>query len=270
MKKTIFAALALAAAGSTLAAATNPLAYPTAPVKEKSPYTYELGFATHRETYQEFEAGDKLMQEEALMTVIKGSIARNIGTTGGKVILAGEFGVGHANYTGAYWGGRYGDLVMVDLGRRLFEVTGMYKQTAPAWNGLAVGAGLGYRRLVDNLQQGGPGGYQRINDRTYLVLALEQGIDFPLWNVKPGVQYKHILSSKQKSEGLLGGVDVTQRHGHGAEASIAITQKGPSYNVVITPYVRVWTMGDSEVHRLGVYEPRNTTREAGLSVAYQF
>jgi hypothetical protein len=270
MKKILIAALAFAAAGSAMAASTNPLASPAADAPAaKTPYVYELGVSTHRELYEEFADGDKLMQEEAIMTTIRAGVSRAIGDTGGTVVLSGQFGFGKGDYTGSYMDGKYGDLRIPGLKRTLVDVSAMYKQTAESWAGLTAGAGIGYRRLVDNLQDGGPGGYKRINERTYLTASLERAIEFSTWTVTPGIQYKHILSSKQTSE-LYGGVTVDQPNGHGAEASIAFIRKSDGYRTVITPFFRIWDIKDSDVHKIGLYEPRNKTKEAGIAVTYQF
>lgn len=274
MKKSALALVAFALAGTAFAAApvntsTSPLA--VAPeVKIASPYTYELGLGTHRELYEEFNAdGSKLMQEEAQMTAIRGSVSRKVGDTGGAVILSGEYAFGDSTYTGAYWGGNYGDLKIKGLSRYAFDTQLTYKHTSPMWNGVSVGAGLGYRRLVDNLQEAGAGGYKRVNDRYYLALSLEKDIAIDAWTITPSAQYKHILKSNQYSD-LFGGVNTAQKEGHGAEFAVAFAHKGADYTTVITPYYRMWDIKDSEMHPLGVYEPRNKTSEAGVALSFKF
>lgn len=269
MKNILIAALAIAAAGSAMAASTNSLAIPTEDSVNQSAYGYALGVSTHGEVYEEFADEGILMREEAVISAIKAGVSRAIGHTGGAVMLSGVFGIGRANYIGSYMDGNYGDLRLAGLRRSLVDVTVMYKQTAPLWNGLIASAGLGYRRHVDNLQDAGPGGYKRINQRTYLVASLEQAVNFANWTIIPGVQYKHILSSKQLSD-LYGGVTVDQPNGHGTQAAVAIVQHGVGYNTVITPFVRMWDIEDSDVHSTGLYEPRNKTKEFGIAVTYQF
>lgn len=271
MKKTLFAVAALLAAGSALAASTNPFSREVPQIiPEASPYTYELGVTTHREIYSEYLGdGSKLMQEEAWMTGVKGSVTRDFKDIGGKLVLTGELALGRANYTGSYMGGNYGDVQVSNINRNLVTVTGMYKHSAPLWNGLGVGAGLGYRRLVDNLQEAGSGGYKRTNDRLYLILGVEQAIQFKTWTVTPALQYKHILVSKQTSD-VMGGITVSQHRGYGAEASVAFARKGDKYNTIITPYYRMWDIKDSSVDSTGAYEPRNKTKEVGVSLTVQF
>lgn len=273
MKKSALALLSFALAGSAFAAgtvntSTSPLATPD--IKEVSPYTYELGMGTHRELYEEFDnSNGKLMQEEAQMIAIRGSVSRKIGDTGGTVILSGEYAFGDSNYTGAYWGGKYGDLKIKGLGRSAIETQLTYRHTSPMWNGVSAGVGLGYRRLVDNLQEAGPGGYKRVNDRYYLALSLEKEIAVDAWTITPSAQYKHILKSNQYSD-LYGGINTAQKDGHGAEFAVAFATKGTDFTTVITPYYRLWDIKDSEIHPMGVYEPRNKTSEAGVAVSFKF
>lgn len=268
MKKAFFAALATLAAGAAVAAPNagdKPLEMPTQNV---SPYTYSLGVTTHQETYTEYADSAKLMREEALMTGIKGSIERDVVRGLGKLRLTGEFAVGQADYIGSYLGGKYGDVKIQGLSRQLIEVTGQYRQDAPAWNGVALGLGLGYRRLVDNLQEAGPSGYKRINDRIYFSLGLDKTFDFNEWTVTPAVQYKHLLWGEHKSD-LVGGITVSQNTGSGSELSVAFQHKGGRYPTTITPYYRTWHLKDSNVQS-GFYEPENKTQELGVAVTFQF
>jgi hypothetical protein len=271
MKKILFAALALAAAGSSMAAPTNPRAVPVAESAPKASYTYELGLSTHREVYEEFASGGKLMQETAVMTSLVAGVSRAIGDTGGSVELRGQVSlVGKADYTGAYMGGEYGSVYGSGQHRHFLDVTAMYKQTAPEWSGVTAGAGIGYRRLQDNLQELGPGGYERINHRIYLTASLERAFEFTNWTITPGVQYKHTISSKQKSD-LAGGVSNKQPTGPGGEVSVAVIEKGARYNSILTVFYRGWNTKDSDVDAAtGLYEPRNKTKEIGVAATYKF
>lgn len=271
MKKILFAALALAAAGSSLAAATNPLVLPVAEAAPKSPYTYELGIATHREVYEEFADSGKLMQETAVLSSLVAGVSRAIGDTGGAIELRSQISlVGKADYIGAYMGGEYGSVRGSGQHRHFVDVTATYKQTASEWNGVTAGAGVGYRRLQDDLNDLGPGGYKRVNQRVYLTASLERAFEFTNWTITPGVQYKHIVSSKQKSD-LAGGVTNKQPNGQGGEVSVALIEKGIRYNSVLSMYYRGWNIKDSNVDAASkLYEPRNKTKEFGVAATYKF
>lgn len=272
MKKTLIALLALAAASSAMASSTstNPFArdIPDPVPVVPSPYTFELGLTTHYESYTEYGLdGSKLMNEKAILGGVKGGVTRKIGDTGGSVVLTGEYAVGKSQYTGSYLGGSYGDVGFNNLGRSLLEVTGMYKQSA-LWDGLSVGLGLGYRRLVDDLQDA-PGGYKRVDDRLYAIALIEQSFKTKNWTITPGLQGDYILTGKAKSDTL--GVSVSQHDGYGAQAQVAFLHKGVKVNTVVTPYVRYWNVKDSSVDAAtGLYEPRNKTMEGGVNLSFQF
>lgn len=233
-----------------------------------SPYVVELGVSQHHELYEEFDqTGAKLMQEAGPMMGLRLSVSRK-DSSNGRWTLSAEVAQGNSTYTGSYWGGSYGDLRISGLSRTLLDIQGVYAHSAPEWQGVSVLAGVGYRRLTDNLQEAGPGGYKRVNDRYYVILGAEKAIHFENWAVTPGAQYKHLLRSSQFSD-LFGGLNARQKSGHGAEFYVTFEQKGDERAMVIKPFVRLWDIADSEVVQ-GTYEPQNTTREVGLAVSWRF
>lgn len=263
--------LILAAASSAFAVETPAKNGEVAvPAAAKSPYYFDIGVTTHREVYEEFSNGLRGMRETAVMNSLHAGVQRAIGESGGRVELNGELGLGSGDYTGSYMDGNYGDLHFSGLHRQLASVEALYKFSAPAWKGFTVGAGAGYRHHVDNLQDAGTAGYKRINDRSYLLLGVEQRIQLENWTITPALQYKHIVSSKQKSD-LAGGVSVEQPDGYGAELAVSFSRKSEGYSVEYTPFVRTWDMQDSKIDAgTRLYEPRNKTREIGLTVAFHF
>lgn len=288
MKKFVLAFAAVAAAVSAQAAQVSPRAavvpsaeaiesakpvvVPPAPVRlslEKSDTTKIYGgLTTYRERYQEFdENGDKLMQEAGTM---KGAfIGVNKALQGNASVRAElTYAQGDSTYTGAYWGGQYGDLVVNDLSRKMVNLYGEYSQTSPMWNGVTASAGLGYRRLTDHLEEAGPGGYKRVNDRIYATVGLKR--DFKLddkWTLTPRAQFKQIIYSEQYSA-LMGGVTVEQK-GRGAEYGIDLTYRDGKCDVTLSPFIRTWNVKPSNVVN-GVYEPKNDTREVGVSLSMAF
>lgn len=250
------AALALfASAGAAVAA------------EPASAYSYELGLTSHHETYKELDRfGDKLMQETAPLVGIKGSVSRAFGEHG-KVKVSGEYAFGQSHYVGSYQGGSYGDVHAGGIGRELFETTAIYTHAAPEWGGVALSGGLGYRYLVDNLQDAGAGGYERVNQRIYAIVGIEHTLQGASWAVTPAFQYKHSLKSRHDSD-LLGGIRHRQ-HGNGGELSVAFAQTKGDYPVTIRPFVREWRIDDSNVVD-GFIEPKNRTREVGFDLAWRF
>lgn len=274
MKKSLFALASLTfIAASAMAQASNPVAsldgaqVTAAAPEAKSPYTFELGLTNYFESYDEFYAGSKLMSEDAPMVGIRGSVARGISATGGKVVLSGEFAQGKANYTGSYMGGSYGDLSISNLRREMFDITGVYKH-APSWNQIVFSGGLGYRSLTDRLDDAGAGGYKRVNTRLYGIMGAEREFKTADWTITPSVQYKHSLVSSQFSD-FFGGIDTDQKTGYGAELAVSFVQRDAAYPLVIKPFVRTWELADSEIVQ-GMLEPKNSTREVGITVSLQF
>lgn len=252
MKKTIFA-LALASLSMGAFAATNG-------------YTVEVGTSLHQERYEEFADGEKLMQEKADMVGVKASISRQL-TSVGAIKASLEYAHGDADYTGAYWGDAYGSLKVPGLSRHLFEVSGTYTHHFAEAAGIDVVGGLAYRRLQDNLQEAGAGGYERVNEMYYAIAGVERAFKVEGWTVKPGVHYKLPLHARQHSD-LLGGVTVKQKHGYGTELFAQVTPAGST--LTITPFYRHWSIKDSEISADGLYEPRNKTREVGVAVSVRF
>lgn len=250
----------------------KPVAVPPAPMSlklDKADTTkVYVGLTAYHETYQEFaDNGDKLMQE---VGTLKGAFIgvtkelQNHAAVRAELTLAR----GDSKYTGAYWGGQYGDLVIDDLSRSMIGVYGEYSQTSPKWNGVTATAGLGYRHLTDHLDEAGPAGYRRVNGRIYAAFGLKR--DFKLddkWTLTPRAQYKHILYSEQYSN-LQGGISVEQK-GRGAEYAMDIAYRDGKCNLTLSPFVRTWNVKASNVvNRL--YEPKNDTREVGVSLSVAF
>lgn len=267
MKKSYLSLALIAAAALSSGAAMAQSAKPVNGT-QASPYTFELGLTTHRETYEEFSAedGGKVMRQTAPMVGLKGSVSRALGADG-KVKATAQYSWGNADYTGAYMGGQYGDLHLGGLSRQLFETTAVYTHSAPAWNGFGVKGGLGYRHLVDNLQDAGPSGYKRTNDRVYAIVGVEQVLQSAHWTITPAAEYKHSLWSRHESD-LLGGVKHRQ-HGNGGELSVAFAQKDGLTPMTIRPFYRVWNIDHSNVSQ-GFYEPKNETSELGIDVSWRF
>ncbi len=266
--------IAFAVAASTLSFAATASAAPAVPsaplnVAPASPYAYQLGVVSYREQYEEFTDTGKLMQEVAVMNGLRGSMSRKVSGTDGTVTLAEEIAFGKSVYTGSYWGGQYGDLTVSGIRRVMFDINLSYKHAAPAWNGVTADVGLGYRRLVDQLQDAGPGGYPRLNERFYLAFGLEKPFQAHDWTITPSAKYKHSLRSRQWS-GLGEGVTVKQPTGHGAELAVSFVREGFGSTVTITPFYRTWVMKDSEISPSMLYEPRNKTTESGVSLTVQF
>ncbi len=229
-------------------------------------YTYELGVTTHTELYEEFgTSNQKIMQEKGALIGVKGSVTRHLGRDS-KLVVAGELAVGDSDYTGSFIGGNYGELRFNGQSRLLLDVSVAYRRSVPQWSDVAFSVGLGYRRLTDNLQEAGPAGYQRVNDRIYLALGVEKPFHSASWTISPGLNYRSALWGNQYSA-IAGGLDKKQRGASGFELYVNLAHK-PS-RITVTPFLRTWNADDSRVTG-GFYEPRNDTREVGVALTYRF
>ena len=160
----------------------------------------------------------------------------------------------------------YGDLRFNGQSRFLLDVSVAYGQSIPQWSDVAFSVGLGYRRLTDNLQEAGPAGYQRVNDRIYLALGVEKPFHSGNWTISPGLNYRSALWGNQYSA-ISGGLDKRQKDASGIELYVNFAHK-PS-RITVTPFLRTWSAEDSKVNG-GFYEPRNDTREVGVALTYRF
>ena len=126
--------------------------------------------------------------------------------------------------------------------------------------------------MVDNLQEARPSGYKRENSNLYASFGIERAFGLTKnWTVTPSVVLKKSIYSRQFS-GIQEGVLLVhnQKNVNGAEFSAAFTkQNANGTKLLVTPYVRAWSAADSVVVN-GTIEPKNKTREIGLTFAFQF
>lgn len=272
MKK--FALLALLACGSI--AQANPLlpAKTLPEVKSASPFSFVLGVTQQRESYKEYDAdGGPFMKEEANMVGIKAQLEHKLSSYS-KAVYSAAYLVGDSDYTGSYMNQPYGSATFSGLSRNLFELTGEYKLKPAAWNQFGMGFGLGYRRLTDNLQEAGPGGYKRTNELLYATVGVERDFKVNSWTITPAFKYKHLLVGKQFSD-VYGGLAMEQDKGKGSELSLKIEHtNADGSGLLIQPFVRMWDIKESKpTHLIGPWyliEPHNKTKEIGIDLSWRF
>jgi hypothetical protein len=136
--------------------------------------------------------------------------------------------------------------------------------------------GLGYRYLNDD-GSFDPAGYERESNYLYIPI----GMDVLLYSQGPLalsgiVEFDVLAWGKQKShledvEGLedLGIIENTQHHGWGLRSSVRLQQQKPGLNLGVEPFVRYWSIGDSEVVDGGL-EPKNYSVEWGVRIILVF
>lgn len=234
--------------------------------EDKRPVTWELGSEWYRENYQEKFNGASYMKEEADMLGVHAGMRVPFNMRHAMTASA-RYASGSSEYTGAYGGMPYGSLVVNGQDRYAFDVRTAYEITLPY---VTPSAGLGYRRLVDRLDQVGEGAYRRTSHYWYLTAGIASTL--PLgqsgWQVTPQVTYQYLLRGKQQS-----GEVITHQHtGGGLELSAALRAPlSRTMNMVLTPYFRYWHIGNSETVRLPdrghLMEPDNTTHEVGVRLS---
>lgn len=273
MKKVVF--LALLACGS-MAAQANPLAPTKAmpDVAAASPFSFVLGVTQHHETYKEYDpSGGLIMKEAGNLVGVKAQLEHKLSSYSTAVYSAAYL-TGSSDYTGSYIGDPYGSLTASGLSRNLIEVTSEYKLKPAAWNQFGLGIGAGYRRLTDNLQESGPGGYKRINELFYASVGIERDFKVNTWTITPMLKYKHLIRGKQTAD-LYGGIPMAQDKGKGSELSVKIAHTDDAgRGLLIEPFVRMWDIQESKpTHLIGPWyavEPHNKTKEIGVNLSWRF
>jgi hypothetical protein len=133
--------------------------------------------------------------------------------------------------------------------------------------------GVGYRYLNDDSSDQ-DGGYERESNYLYFPIGLE--FLFPSensWSFGATIEFDVLLWGKQKShlsDYGYGTVDNQQNSGSGFRASLRFQEKG---GLVIEPFVRYWSIGDSAtkvIDDVPLQEPKNETTEVGLRVIWTF
>jgi len=230
------------------------------------------GLDVHQETYTEYGAGGKLMQEKGTMYGLVLGADIPVGRRG-LVALEGLYATGESDYTGSYVGGTFGSAKFSGQDRKLYSLSGTYKYRFDALVGTVTGIGLDYRVLTDRLDQAGPGGYKRVNKSLWAHVTMERELALTnAWAVTPQVKVSYLLKGTQTAE-FMGGYKFKQDKGYGYELGLDFTRTVTLFSqkqaVSIKPYYRYKDVKDSDVVG-GMYEPRNKTKEIGVQVSVKF
>ena len=263
MKKTALF-LALAACSTSLYAA-NPM--PAA----------QLGIEGYHETYHETVDGASFMTEKARMLGLNMTLREDVNEQDA-FVLRGRYAWGSSDYSSA--SGQFSD-----LRRKSYDFSLVYQHAFDlSATTLTPEIGLGYRRLDDDLNQAGSGGYGRNSMYTYLLLGISSRNSLNAdWMVAPRLAYKYMLAGTQVSRlsdisSSCGDLHNSQKNGYGYEANLAFDRKLAGGTVLsITPFYRYWSIKDSDTattvcgnYTISGMEPQNTTKEVGVSAAYSF
>lgn len=148
--------------------------------------------------------------------------------------------------------------------------------------------GVGYRYLNDDssgkTSSTGALGYERESNYFYSPIGVEfhTSLNYQ-WTIGVSVEYDIFWKGQQKShledaDPSFDMVSNDQKHGYGARGSIMLRKVGERVDIVIEPYIRWWSIKDSEnanvtyagtIVALG-YEPKNETLEIGGRFGLRF
>ena len=122
--------------------------------------------------------------------------------------------------------------------------------------------GLGYRYL-NNYASNEPGDYLRQSTYFYIISSLRFEYTYKYWTWKANIEFNTLMYGAQYSR-TRGGVKNKQDNGFGINGYI-LMGSGTSF---IGPYIKYWSIGDSDRDISGLSESKNSTLEVG--VMYQF
>jgi hypothetical protein len=145
--------------------------------------------------------------------------------------------------------------------------------------------GVGFRVLFDSdkaTTSVGAVGYDRRSEYLYVPLGASFSFHAGKWGLKPSAEYDYFLQGWQTSytsdDGFDNNLHNTQTAGWGGRAEFMITPPVDFYHFSFGPYLRYWSIHDSNVQTLylgGVavatgVEPSNNTTEIGLRANIKF
>ncbi len=140
----------------------------------------------------------------------------------------------------------------------------------------SLSAGLGYRYLNDD-SSFDPAGYERESNYLYLPVAYQLDSKYVNnWAWGFTMEADFLIQGLQKSYlSDVGDVDIEnkQNDGFGLRASFRVQKRTSAGVLVIEPFVRYWSIEDSEYEYVEPYyywEPKNSTTEIGLQLQWQF
>lgn len=231
-------------------------------------YELSIAGAAHHETYREAYQGKRVMQQKGGLYGLAASFAVTLSETS-KVQFNGLMVHGTSDYIGSYQGGTYGSLFFAGQRRQLADVSAAYKVKPGSLKGASVGVGLGYRNLLDRFSEVGPSGYDRENKMLYGTVGIERTYGLSsAWTATPSLTVRVGLKTSQHSY-LFGSRKKSQDDVLGMELALQVQSLNAKWPLFVSPFIRVFKVGDSEVVG-GTLEPANKTTELGVRVGLQF
>ncbi|MFC1620926.1 hypothetical protein ACFL2G_01350 [Candidatus Omnitrophota bacterium] len=172
---------------------------------------------------------------------------------------------------------------------RIFEIRGLggYSLFVSDNSIITPYVGYGYRYLNDDMagkiSTAGAAGYERQSNYYYIPIGIESITVFEDGDyVEVKLEYDYFCRGKQMS--LLGAipgyVDIknNQGNGHGYRGSIKFHNKGEKIDFFIEPFIRYWSIAESEKAYYSYYgiipmvawEPKNNSKEFGMNFTIKY
>jgi hypothetical protein len=145
--------------------------------------------------------------------------------------------------------------------------------------------GIGFRVLFDSgkaATSSGAVGYDRRSEYLYIPVGATYNFKAWGWGMAPTAEYDYFVQGFQTSylrdDGFDNNLYNHQNVGYGVRADFMVTPPVDFYNFSFGPYLRYWSIHDSDIQTLysgGVavetgLEPANNTTEVGLRATFRF
>lgn len=237
--------------------------------------SWTLSLEHYKESYKETISQKTLMREDASMLGLK-LVNQHYFSEPFFMRSSVRFALGESDYTGAVQHQEYGSFKSKGQLRTTldFQLTGHYTTSTRML--LTPYSGIGYRYLVDHLQEVS-GGYKREANYAYGILGISSYFMIAdKVQLAPYFQYHYLLFGKQFS--YIDGEDSSplvhkQRQGYGYEIGLPVALSSND-RWQLTAFYRYWHIADSNKvvnsHQILTMEPDNKTKEFGVKIDYRF
>jgi hypothetical protein len=237
--------------------------------------TYSVGLEGFRDHYQEPQPALRV-DEHADYGSVTGSFTHSA-NNGSVVSLEGRGSYGNDDYKST--SGVAKNIAQYEADVR---VLGGYRVPVAEGSVIIPYIGLGGRYFFDNadgtLTNTGFYGYDRRIMQLYAPIGVSWQLTDGGWSFTPKAEFDPMLIGKVNSRlgSIPGYYDITntQHRGYGWRGELMVGQKDSDYSWEFGPFVRAWTVADSEVAQdpagRRFLEPHNTRVQAGAALRVSF
>jgi hypothetical protein len=236
----------------------------------------------------DFDQDEVVMEEDGIFYGVTGAYTFrewvsgsdeqvSVGDRGLMLRAEGRFAVGKVDYDGQTQVGE--PVTLTDIDDRTMELRPLIGLGSDSgtreW---VLYTGFGYRYLNDDLSEFA-GGYERESNYYYIPIGFwTEGPARNDWTTRWTLEADILVRGLQKSHLSdldlgLEDVENEQKGGWALRTSYRFERKG-DIGLVLEPFMRLWLIDKSEVEIVGgsipVYEPKNATFEAGVSLLIRF